>query len=299
MNILFSVINKLGVFGKKVKITFYGFIFVLLSIGLDVLIVQLLGDNSRLLPRGSQFIILFFSITFVYLLLVSLLHLIYPVKCSVCGWRGRQFNDNDCGYGHIYKNSTCPGCLSQPRQRAFIFYFKKIAPKNKSLKLLHFAPENFVTKFLQSYKNIDYLSVDIDPTKAMQREDITRLSFADSSFDIIICSHVLEHILDDTKAMRELLRILKPGGFAVIDVPIDYSRAETYEDLTITSPEGRTEAFWQFDHLRLYGRDFPDKLQQVGFKVIIDEFIFSLSQKKKNHFGLIDTPIYLCKKEGD
>jgi SAM-dependent methyltransferase len=288
MDIIFRFINKFSFFDKKVKIAFFAMIFIL-SLGLTFFINQLFGPLSL--------IIFLLSALFIFLLAIEFLLLVFPVKCNICGWRGRRFYDNDCGYGHIYKKSTCLGCFSQPRHRAFVFYFKKIVPKDKPLKLLHFAPEPFVAKFLQSYQALDYLSVDIDQDKAMKKEDITNLSFGDSSFDIIICSHVLEHVINDNKAMRELFRILKPGGFAIIDVPIDYSRAETYEDFNITSPEKRTEVFWQFDHLRLYGRDFPDKLRQAGFKVTVDHFISSLSYWKKKHFGLLDEPTYFCEKK--
>ncbi len=237
----------------------------------------------------------------IYIFWLSLMHFLFPklykVKCNVCGWYGEKFVDFDCGYGHIYVNSTCPNCLSQPRHRSFFLYLKKVIPTNKQIKVLHFAPEPLITKLFKSYKNIDYLSVDIDKNNAMRVEDITHLSFSDSSFDIIFCSHVLEHVENDKNAMSELYRVLKKGGFAIIDVPIDTSRAQTYEDFSIISPEERTKAFWQFDHVRLYGNDFPDKLRGAGFKVKADMFISTLDKSKIDYFGLEDGPIYFCEKE--
>lgn len=220
----------------------------------------------------------------------------YKVKCNICGWQGKEFIDFERGFGYFSKNAVCPSCFWHPRQRSFLIYLKKVIPKNKSIKVLHFAPELFLSKLIKSYKHIDYLSVDIDPEKAMKKEDITQLSFKDSSYDIIICSHVLEHIEDDRQAMSELYRVLKRGGFAIIDVPIDYEREKTYEDPLIITPEERTKAYWQGDHVRLYGRDFSDKLRNVGFNVKVDKFISELGEKKIKRFGLQDTPIYFCKK---
>jgi 2-polyprenyl-3-methyl-5-hydroxy-6-metoxy-1,4-benzoquinol methylase len=148
--------------------------------------------------------------------------------------------------------------------------------------------------FLQSYANVDYLSVDFESSRAMRKEDIEALSFAEKSFDVIICLHVLEHVIDDRKAMRELFRVLSDKGFAIIDVPIDGNRAETYEDFTITSPEARTKAFWQHNHVRLYGRDFPNKLENAGFKVSVDRLIESLGQTKMDFHGLRGTPFHIC-----
>jgi len=220
------------------------------------------------------------------------------VKCNICNWEGKEFISLDIGFGRIYKKALCPSCRSHPRHRAFYFYFKdkEILPDNKQIKLLHFAPEKYFTELFKSYQNIDYLSVDINENIAMQKEDITRLSFEDSTFDIIFCSHVLEHIDNDRIAMAELLRVLKKDGFAIIAVPINYNRRYTYEDSSITSNEGRTKAFWQFDHVRLYGRDFADRLEKAGFKVKTDKFLISMEESKKKLFGIENDLIYVCMK---
>jgi SAM-dependent methyltransferase len=218
------------------------------------------------------------------------------VRCPICGWEGKRFHDLDCGFGHIYRNSECPSCKSQPRHRSFCLYFRSLLDQGKEMRLLHFAPEPCLTDFFKTFPKIEYLSVDINESSAMQKEDITSLSFGDSTFDMVFCSHVLEHIEDDRKAMAELLRVLKKGGFAVIDVPIDFDREQTHEDPSITSEEERTREFWQHDHVRLYGRDFPEKLRRVGFEVKADEFIHSLGESEIETFGLQNTPIYLCTK---
>src|SRR5690606_19858714 len=133
------------------------------------------------------------------------------------------------------------------------------------------------TSLFRSYKNIDYVSADLDPRKAMTQQDITNTSFENDTFDLIFCAHVLEHIPDDMKAMRELLRILKPGGLAILQVPIkDFFNGmaidKTYEDPGITDPKERERVFGQRDHVRIYGRDFKDRLENAGFKVSVDNF---------------------------
>jgi SAM-dependent methyltransferase len=219
------------------------------------------------------------------------------VECNICGWRGRKFINFYTGYQHVYKNSVCPGCYSHPRHRAYYIYITKLfSAIEKKIKVLHFSPEPFIANIFTASANVEYLSVDIDPLKAMRCEDITKLSFKAESFDMIICIHVFEHIHDDQKAMQEVYRVLKTGGLALLDVPIDFSLATTYEDSTITSPEGRTKAFWQWDHLRLYGRDYKDKLAGIGFRVEEDDYISFLGDAYAEKHGIEQNPSYLCSK---
>ena len=218
------------------------------------------------------------------------------VSCVICGWSGSRFADVDCGYGHIYKNSTCPTCKSQPRHRAFYLYLDKVLPGEARIDLLHFAPEQFYEGIWRKYANINYASADIVEGRALHREDLTNLTFDDAAFDVVFCSHVLEHIEDDRKAMSEIYRVMRRGGFAIIDVPIDYGREVTYEDKSIVTKEARTRAFWQFDHIRLYGRDFPDKLRNAGFAVKPYRIYAELGAREARRLGLEDIPIYLCEK---
>lgn len=221
----------------------------------------------------------------------------HKVTCNACNWQGRKFLNFYVGYGYIYRNAICPHCYSQPRHRAYYAYLKKLLSSiDREVKVLHFAPEEYITQLLKSYSNVDYLSVDIDPSRAMRKEDITKLSFKDESFDIIICIHVFEHINDDKAAMREVYRVLKTDGQAVLDVPIDINRATTFEDPTITSSEARTKAYWFWDHVRLYGMDFKDKLAAVGFKVTEDEYVASLGQEFADKHGIENNTNYLCTK---
>jgi len=220
------------------------------------------------------------------------------VECPLCGWTGRHFVDFHTGYDFVCKKTVCPGCFSHPRHRSYKYTLEKMLAEfsQDKVKVLHFAPEKIITELLCRHPKVDYLSVDIDHRRAMRKEDITRLSFGDNQFDLIICIHVLEHIVDDTKAMQELLRVLKPSGKALLDVPIDFDRATTYEDWTITSPEARTKAFWQWDHVRLYGRDFSEKLRNAGFTVTEDRHITAKGSDLIQRQGLEDSVNYIGSK---
>ncbi|MEM6347979.1 MAG: methyltransferase domain-containing protein [Bacteroidota bacterium] len=115
--------------------------------------------------------------------------------------------------------------------------------------------------------------------------DITQMEFPENKFDFILCSHVLEHVPNDTLAMSELYRVLKPGGWGILQVPIEMDREQTYEDDSITSPEERKIAFGQFDHVRVYGRDYIKRLEYVGFAVELDDYSIQLSAHDKFRYG--------------
>ncbi|MDF1516394.1 MAG: methyltransferase domain-containing protein [Lutibacter sp.] len=172
------------------------------------------------------------------------------------------------GYGKQRKNALAPGTLSLERHRLLWLYLKNetdffTAPK----KVLHMAPEQCFLKRFKKLKNLDYVTADLYSPIVDVKADICDLPFEENSFDIIFCNHVLEHIEDDKKAMSELYRVLKPGGMGIFQIPQDLERAKTYEDFTITNPEERAEHFGQYDHVRVYGKDYFDRLRAVGFKV--------------------------------
>jgi SAM-dependent methyltransferase len=229
------------------------------------------------------------------------------VECPYCGWRGMEFLPNGT---EARKNARCPKCGSLERHRLYYLFLKKMIITDKKIKVLHFAPEKILTGLLRSYKNIEYLSADIDPAKAMQKEDITGTSFPEATFDLIFCSHVLEHIPDDHKAISELRRILKPDGLAIVLVPIkDKYKGriinKTFEDFSITDPKEREKVFGQHDHVRIYGRDYKDRLEKAGFKVTVDKFAESLSSEIVSRYALIphdptcnetDGWVYCCRK---
>jgi SAM-dependent methyltransferase len=162
--------------------------------------------------------------------------------------------------------------------------------------MLHVAPEYQLSRLFQEADCIDYLSADLSSPTAMVRMDITDIQYPDASFDVIYCSHVLEHVSDDQRAMRELHRVLQPGGWAILQVPI--SADATFEDPTVTSPEAREELFGQDDHLRRYGPDYVDRLAAVGFSVSVDGFVRELNDREIIRCGLMRSEdVYFCRKE--
>lgn len=186
--------------------------------------------------------------------------------CPVCGELNRKFEDH--GVARKRKNARCPNCKALERHRAFWVSFVNNVwgrlPAGRK-KLLHLAPEPVFTELFRALDGIDYLSGDLKMPSAMVKLDLTDIQFPDEQFDVIICSHVLEHIPDDRKAMREMFRVTRPGGFVLVMVPTQ--GAETYEDSSITTPEARTRHFGQHDHVRMYGRDIADRLSEAGFEV--------------------------------
>lgn len=210
-------------------------------------------------------------------------------ECPCCGWKGEKFLPSPYS---VRDEAMCPKCGSLERYRFYYLYLKKIIPKDKKLKVLHFAPEAVIEKLFRSYGNIKYVSADINPEAGMVKEDITDLSFNNDQFDIIFCSHVLEHVEADRKAMKELYRVLKPGGFAILLVPIfdvfkGKKLTKTFEDKTVTDPKKREKVFGEKDHVRVYTRDFKDRLEDAGFKVKIEKFIDSFSDEAKEKYVLM------------
>ena len=163
--------------------------------------------------------------------------------------------------------------------------------------LLHFAPEPGIRRRLASVRHLHYVTTDLHDPGVSVRADITALPFPDGRFDAVLCSHVLEHVPDDVRAMGELVRVLRPGGWAIVLVPLDLDRAQTLEDPAIDSPEARRVAYWQHDHVRLYGRDFGDRLGAAGFHVEVDPFVRRLGPEAIERYGLFPREdVYLCRR---
>ncbi len=138
--------------------------------------------------------------------------------------------------------------------------------------MLHIAPEQPYLKKFKAMKNLDYTTADLESPIADIKMDIREMPFEDNSFDVLFCNHVLEHIDNDKKAMQEILRVLKPNAWAILQVPLDRTLKSTYEDFSITDPKEREKKFGQYDHLRVYGKDYKDKLEDAGFEVIEDDY---------------------------
>ncbi|MCF6294807.1 MAG: methyltransferase domain-containing protein [Flavobacteriaceae bacterium] len=172
------------------------------------------------------------------------------------------------GYGKQRDNALSPSTLSLERHRLLWLYLKnETVFFSAKKKVLHFAPEQAFYKRFRKLKNLDYTTTDLYSPLADVKADICDLPFGDNEFDIIFCNHVLEHIPDDTKAMQELYRVLKVGGMGIFQIPQDLSRETTFEDDSIIDKKERAKIFGQYDHVRVYGRDYFDKLRSIGFKV--------------------------------
>lgn len=181
--------------------------------------------------------------------------------------------------------ATCPNCRAVERHRAFWLYFQQRSNLfTDRLRVLHFAPEPYIEQRLRAMPNLDYVTADLMRDDVDLQLDVTKTALPSESFDVVLCSHVLEHVDDDRLAMRELLRITRSGGWAILMAPVDYSRATTYEDWSITTPEGRHEAFGQWDHVRYHGRDYPDLLRAEGWEVEVTPM--PLSDADAARFGI-------------
>jgi|SRR5262245_1463231 len=187
------------------------------------------------------------------------------VTCPCCGGVYSEF----LPYGLAARpNAKCPGCGSKKRHRLlWLFLRDQTNWFTGRMRVLHFAPERFFRKAFARLPNLDYVTADLVREKVMLAIDITAIPASARTFDAILCSHVLEHVSDDRLAMRELYRVLNPGGWAVIMVPMDWDRSETLEDPSIVSPAERERVFGQSDHVRIYGRDVQERLENAGFSV--------------------------------
>ncbi|QYA24137.1 methyltransferase domain-containing protein [Gramella sp. MT6] len=202
------------------------------------------------------------------------------------------------GYENQRENVLSPSTLSLERHRLLWLYLKNETEFfNKQLKVLHFAPEQAFYKRFRQLSNLDYTTTDLNSPLADVKADICDLPFKNESFDFILCNHVLEHIPDDKKAMQELYRILKPGGTAILQIPQDLNRAETFQDDSITDLRERSKIFGQYDHVRVYGRDYFDKLRSVGFKVDEVDYTSKLSTAEIEKYRLAQGEIIpVCHK---
>jgi predicted SAM-dependent methyltransferase len=193
------------------------------------------------------------------------------------------------GYGAQRNNVLSPSTLSLERHRLLWLYLQNetdfFTSKEKK-KVLHFAPEQAFYKLFRNQKNIDYTTTDLLSPLADVKADICNLPFQDNEYDIILCNHVLEHIPDDSKAMQELYRVLKPNGMAILQIPQDLSRKTTFSDDSIVDQKERAKIFGQYDHVRIYGLDYFDKLRSIGFKVVEEDYTAKISSEMVEKYCL-------------
>lgn len=196
------------------------------------------------------------------------------------------------GYGKTRENALSPGTLSLERHRQMWLYLQNETDFfAKNLKVLHIAPEQEFLRRFKKMKNIDYVSADLYSPIVDVKADILDLPFDNETFDVVICNHVLEHIIDDRKAMSELYRVLKPGGWGILQVPMKSSLAKTYEDFSITEAKERQKHFGQYDHVRWYGMDYFDRLKSVGFQTEPLFYSKKYSKEEIKKYGLMENEI--------
>ncbi len=204
-------------------------------------------------------------------------------KCNVCnsfvrtfysaGYESRVLVDLDVIGGEHRSNDTCPVCWSHSRTRLVYHYLINEQEIHKRhARVLHIAPEKGIALFFLKQNNIEYVSADLDAKRykdigITHSVNVTDMAFPGNSFDVVICNHVLEHIEDDRLAMTEIFRVLKQHGWAILQVPISANLQETFEDVRVKDPDERERCFGQRDHVRIYARDFLDRLADVGFSV--------------------------------
>lgn len=251
----------------------------------------LIAFFSRYIPRHIQQ-----RIAHIILILIS------PV------YSGNKFEDPIDGntyrkllpYGQLNKrlNALAPLSMSLERHRLIWLYMKKKTDFfSKKIRFLHVAPEYCYLRKFKKLENLDYVTGDLISPWADVKMDVCDIPFEDNSFDVAMCNHVFEHVDDDNKAMSEFYRILKPGGWAIFQVPIDNTREKTYEDLSITDPKEREKLFWQHDHVRLYGRDYGLHLAKAGFTVDENDFIAEIGDELAKRYALPPGEIiYVCNK---
>jgi len=223
-------------------------------------------------------------------------------------YRGSKFHDPinnksyrkflPYGYNNIRDNALSPGSLSLERHRLLWLYLQNETQIfKKKYKVLHVAPEQaFYKKFIK-LNNLDYVTFDMNSPIAKIKGDICNLPFSENQFDFILCNHVLEHVNDDIAAMLELFRVLKKNGVAILQVPIDLTKNKTYEDSTITDKKERMKAFGQYDHVRIYGKDYFERLEKSGFKVEKNFYSKNFSDKEIYKYGINKNEIIpICRK---
>ena len=211
--------------------------------------------------------------------------------CPLCGWCGSRFLAYGSGQ-RSRSDAICPSCGSLERHRAaYVLLKEELAGSHLAL---HVAPEPAISKWLISFSG-NYVSIDLTQP-AVVKMDLTALGLANASRSLVWCSHVLEHICEDRRAMAEMYRVLQPGGMAVVQVPI--WRETTHEDCSIGSPEGRLRAFLQENHVRLYGLDIIDRLESVGFDVQVKRVTQLPPEviRRQSLYFTSTNEVFLCRK---
>lgn len=220
------------------------------------------------------------------------------VTCPICETSYRKF----LPYGRITprENALCPNCLSLERHRLIWLYLKETTDFFTQKKaVLHIAPEACFTDRFEKLHGDQYITADIESPLAKVKMDIHQIPFSDNHFDMVLCNHVLEHVKDDLQAMREIHRVLKPTGFAILQIPFFHPIPEvTFEDASTIDKREREKVFGQDDHVRKYGKDYTRRISQSGLIAVEDDFVNTLPDETRKIFGLAKGEIiYIGKKQ--
>ena len=220
------------------------------------------------------------------------------VECPVCGARYRKFMPY--GYVQMRENALCPSCLSLERHRLLWLWFRRETDLLQAApRTLHIAPEVCLMRHLKrrfADRPERYVTADLESPLADLHFDVQQIPLEDDAFDVLICNHLLEHVADDRLALRELHRILRPGGWGVLLSPVELDRTETFEDDSITDPDERTRIFGQYDHRRIYGTDYADRLREAGFAVEVIDYAAQLGDEACRRHALPHDRIYVVRK---
>ena len=233
----------------------------------------------------------------VGLKMVGLFYSGNTVHCPICASHYRTF----LPYGRINPrtNALCPSCLSLERHRLIWLYLKsKTNFFSQNLDVLHIAPEHCFMKRFEKQHGKKYITADIESPLAKVKMDIHKIPFEDNHFDVVLCNHVLEHVQDDLLALAEIKRVLRPGGWAILQIPFFSPVPEiTFQDDSIADPREREKIFGQSDHVRKYGKDYPQRIASTGLRVAKEQFVKNLSDDEVKKFGLMKGEvIYVASK---
>jgi len=234
--------------------------------------------------------------------------------CCVCGKTFFRFSKYRGGWkafspylhnvkwtGSDFDQFWCPFCRSHDRERHLLLFFEKLRffERLTGSAILHFAPEKWVSHRIEACRPARYVKGDLNPSrKGVERIDVTEIPYPDESFDWVLCNHVLEHVPDDAKALRELYRVLKRGGLAILQTPFASGLEKTLEDADEVNTDEKRMAFYgQEDHVRLYGRDLFDRIRAAGFHLELKKHAECMPDIEASRYGVNhEEPLFLCVK---